>query len=293
MKRAILWALFYTLFSVAALPAQDTVQNNRSHFQISSGYNISILAFSWNYLDSKSVLTWRDMYLHAGWLNINLGNVNILGHDELLLGACFATSFHGYSTDDDANNAFNVITVHDAAAYVLDIEAALIKHVSAKLGRITAFDFNWTGLTGHNQRIFSRNTTVRDIEGIVYTYEIFKLGIYTGMQYKIVDKRHLSINLDGLLGLGIMFDVANWLHRADFSHPISFIDIGLLARTGATLDIGLRFGAFTLSAKLKSVYEFSPLNMRLTYGWNGKIGLGLNFMDLFRNSLFVGVKMSR
>jgi hypothetical protein len=258
---------------------------------VSAHYALSTISLSEKHLDTGSILSWRDIYLHGAQINVEFNKAPLF-FNKTNIGAGFHKSFQGYSTDDDANNDFNVIYVTSTKAILLDLKYEILQKndiFSPKLG----LDFNFLKLDNYNAKPFIPNEVlfIGFFEGLADSYDVYNLAGMAGMHMKIATGI-FYLNMSGQIGPGIYIALADWVLRTDFKHPISFYNIGLSLSSGGDLELGFRFGRFTIFTKALLSYEISPIGINNQNLSNGNTAIQLTFFDLFHAALNTGLKVS-
>lgn len=294
-------ALIFTLFA-AALSAQDTPnaaaftpldydgapQNSGGQeINLSVNYKLSTLSLSLKYLDSGSILVWRDIYLHGAQASVELDTF-LFGFDKAAIAAGFSGSSHGYFTDDDANNAVGSIGVMSAEITSLELACDLFMRDEI-FGPRAGLDFQWLKIENYDLKTLGAKYN-NSLSGLINTYNMYKLGFSGGIQAHLASSDGFYANLYGYAGLGIYLGIGNWIHNPVYKHPLSFSDPGLSFRGGTDLEFGLKIDRLTLFAMMSCSYELSPgLSINIQYLTDGIARQGI-FMDLFSASCGLGVK---
>jgi hypothetical protein len=256
--------------------------------ELSANYKLSTLGFSIRYLDSESILTWRDVYLHGAQVGVELGT-SLLGYDTATIGAGFSRSAHAYFVDDDANNSHKSIGVMTGEIDLMELSLGLSMHDETFSPRI-GLDFDWLKIANYDLQTISRYGGT--LGGLINTYDMYRLGFSGGIQAKVADSSGFYADLHGYAGLGIYLGIANWMRNPVFRHPVSFSDIGLSFRGGTEIEFGLKIARATLFATLQCFYDVSPYSgIDIQYLPGGLAQQG-TFMDLFSASCGLGVKAS-
>jgi len=274
-----------------AVQDEENISDAEQAVTASAHYALSTISLSQKNLDTGSILSWRDIYLHGAHINVGFNKAPLF-FNETKIGAGFHKSFQGYFTDDDANNDFNVIYVTSTEAILLDLKyEILLKNnmFSPKLG----LDFNYLKLDNYNAKIFIPNEAIITgvFEGLTNNYDVYNLAGTAGMHMKIATGI-FYLNVSGQIGPGVYIALADWILRSDFKHPISFYNIGLSFRSGGDLELGFGFGRFTLFTKALLSYEISPIGINNQNFSNGDTAIQLTFYDLFHAALNTGLKVS-
>ena len=288
MKRITLTTIFYMLILFNAF-AQSGEEGRTT---ITANYSLSGLSFSTKHNGSGSILTWRDIYLHGGYLNVEFPAAPGI-FDRSIIGAGFSGSFQGYWTDDDANNDMNVIHVSTTEATLLEIKYEMLANGSMfnpKLG----FDFNMLTLKNYDGRPFKRSSPYwwEDIEGFTCGYDIYKAGFYVGAQ-AVFRLDNMYLDVCGQIGLGIYSGIGNWLNNTVYKNPVSFIDSGLSFRGGCDVEAGLKLGRVAFFYRFMLAYEINH-NFGITTQFlsDGKDAMQTHSFDLLRSSFSAGLKIS-
>jgi len=255
---------------------------------ISAAYALTTINLSQKYHDSGSILSWRDIHLQGGQLNVEFNKVPS-AFNKTNIGVGFYKSFHGYATDDDTNNGLNVISVSSTEALLLDLKYEMLfinNMFSPKLG----LDFSFLKLDDYDVKSFyGSGSTIH--KGLASRFDVYKFGYYVGMQMKIA-AGVFYMNVSGQIGTGIYIVLADWILRTDFKHPISFYDIGFSLRGGGDLEVGLKFGRFTIFTKVLLSYDYSPFGTDNQFLSNDKEAMQFATFDLFRAGFNAGFKVS-
>jgi hypothetical protein len=288
--------MFFT-FLCKALFAQ--FGETKDNITISTNYYLSSLNDSKKDLRSESILTWRDVYLNGVYVNIGFPKAPF-SFDKTNIGVGFSSSFHGYHTDDDANNKENVIWTTDTEVTMLELnyEWSFFKEgLSPKLG----FDFNmikYKNIDGRgfihvpNSGVYYINGPTT-IAGKVNTYDIYKLDFYYGIKSFNAFNRVIYMDISGQVGIGMSLALANWIHRPDFKHPISFYDFGFNFIGGSNLEMGFRIGRVTLFYKALLIYEINPWQGITNFFMSDGSSAGsFYYSDFLRTSFGTGLKVS-
>jgi hypothetical protein len=314
VKKILLVVIFFMLFLFDAfaqpeetdeIPAQPeetdeiAVQPETAGITISAEYQLSSLNFSTKGINSGSILTWRDIYLNGAYVNVDFPGAPF-GYQRTNIGVGFSGSFYGYWTDDDANNDLDVIYTAAAEAYLIDLnyEIFSVDHglnfgFSHKLG----LDFIILLFKNYNATQYARYTPFMDStyewEGLTNTFDHYTLAFYGGVK-AVYGTGVFYAAISGQAGVGISLSFADWIHRRDLKHPVSFSYFGISFRGESDFEIGFRFKrGITLFSKALLMYEISPgLGLITNYNSDDDIGVGGKFMELSRASLNVGIKFS-
>jgi hypothetical protein len=259
---------------------------------ISAEYNLSYLNFSTRSKDAQSILTWRDMYLHSGKINGEIGlDTDIF--NRIHVGAEFAQSFNGNWIDDDSNNALRYVGVTDSSVTALGFDFALgnesgylVKKVGLNLISLSFKNYNYRHFAQSNGPFYS------DISGNVSTYDQAMIRLYADVKNRLVDTSFFYADLGGRAGLTLGIGKANWLLRGDLEHPVSFRTTGLFFHAGGSAELGFKIKMFTVYLGIDIDYEISPwLSLDETFYANGhtyKQGL---FQELSRASVNASVRV--
>jgi len=244
MKKTILTVIFYMLILFNIFAQSEEADK----ITVSANYLLTSVNFSIWYDVPGSILTWRDIYLHGFHLNVDFPKAPF-GFDKNNVGIGFSSSFHGYWTDDDANNDINAISVSTAKTTLLELKYEMLGNKSVfnpKLG----FDFNMLSFKNYDSRPFS-GKPFRDwqgIEGLASGYDIYKLGFYGGVQ-AVYGNSIIYMEASGQIGVGIYLALGNWMNNPNYKNPISFSDSGFSFRGGSGLETGLKLDRFTFFCK--------------------------------------------
>jgi hypothetical protein len=288
MKKIIFIPILYMLilFNVfAQTEGEDKIT-------ISANYFLSSVNFSIKEIASGSILTWRDIYLQGGYLSVEFPQ-NSGVFDKSSISASFSTSFHGYWTDDDANNTANVISVSTTEAFLLELKYETIANKSIfnpKLG----FDFNMLSFKNYGGRFFSGRiiNNYTNIEGLACGYDIYKIGIFGGIQAAL-NTKFFYLEACGHIGIGIYLNIANWLNNPTFKSPVSFLNFGHSFRGGSDLEIGLKLDEITFFLKALFVFDINPgLGVSLQNQSDDTMPVQLHYSNLSRASFSAGLKIS-
>jgi len=289
MKKLLLTIIFCT-FSRLNVFAQMADENKTT---ISAGYILSSVNYS-IYKSSESILTWRDIFLQGAYLNVDFPKAPF-GFDKSRIGTGFSASFNGYWTDDDANNDLNVIHVSETKAILIELNYEMLSDkegLSPKFG----FDFNMLFFKNYEGRPFTRPYDMRNylfLEGLVCTYDIYKFGFYCGVQAFYKFAPYVYLKASGQAGIGFYFTLADWVHRPDYKHPVSFSDFGMSFRVGGDLETGFTVGKLiTFYCKGLLFYEASPLGYGIHSLSDDTYPLQLHIMQFTRASFLIGMKVS-
>jgi hypothetical protein len=274
------------LFNAFAQPEEADKVN------VSVNYLLSNINFSSKHMYSGSILIWRDIYLHGLCLNVNFPKAPF-GFDKSNISAGFSSSFHGYHTDDDANNDMNVIYVATTTTTLLDLKYEVLGNKSMlnpKLG----FDFNMLSFKNYKGRPFSGRPFRgwAEIEGLVSGYDIYKLGFYGGVQ-AVYNNKVIYLEASGQVGISFYSALANWVNRPDLKSPVSFLESGFSFRAGSDVEIGLKLDRLAFFFKVLLFHEINPgLGMIIHYPVDEAESYEFHFFDLSRASLSAGLKVS-
>jgi len=287
------------LFNAFAQSEEADEKNEQSEtagITISAEYQLSSLNFSTKGINSGSILTWRDIYLNGAYLNVNFPGAPF-GYQRTNIGAGFSGSFNGYWTDDDSNNDIDAIYTAAAETYLLELNYEILSvdhgsdyELSHKLGLdfITLFfkNFDAAEYTPDMDNTY-------EWEGLTNIFDHYTLAFYGGVQ-AVYGTGVFYAAISGQAGIGISLSFADWIHRRDLKHPVSFSYFGFSFRGESNFEIGFRFKrGFTLYSKAQLMYEISPgLGLITNYSSNDDIGVGGMFMELSRASLNAGIKIS-
>jgi hypothetical protein len=282
------------VFFTAALFAEEAAfdyggaaQNaGGQELKVSVNYKLSTLSLSLKYLDSESILTWRDVYMHGAQATVEM-DTSLFGFERAAVTAGFSGSTHGYFTDDDANNELGSIGVMSSEITSRELACDLL--MNDQIGPRVGLDFNWLKIENYDYESVGYGYG-GPITGLINTYNMYKLNFSGGIQAKLGAANGFYANLYGYAGVGIYLGIANWIHNSAYKHPVSFSDIGLSFRGGTELEFGFKTGRLTLFLGMQGFYEISPgLGLDIQY-LDGGIGRQGVFLDLFRASCSVGVK---
>jgi len=260
---------------------------------ITADYALSGIGFSIKDFDSGSILTWRDIILNGAQINVEFNKAPFV-FNKTNIGAGFHKSFHGYHTDDDATNGYNVIHVASTEAFLLDLKYEILleeNRFNPKLG----MDFNYLRLENYNAvpYFLSPSNISQNMTGLANKSDVFKYCLYGGMQAKIVEKNFFYMNVSGQTGLGLYFILADWVLRSDFKHPVSFYNISLCFRTGGDLEMGFNLGMFTIFTKALLVYEIGPVGFnKFFFSDSKKNTIQFASLDFFRPAFNIGLKVN-
>ena len=273
-------------------PYRTRPQSNSAPEQktiVSAGYVWSNLNFSTKAYDTGSIITWRDIRLHGAQVNIDFAEAPF--GDKTSIGLNYSVSSQGYSTDDDANNYFNSIDAASAKASSFGLAYEVMSEsekiwLAPKLG----IDFNCLKLKAYDSKLFTSGPNYFQ-EGLVAKYDIYKLGLYGGIQAKLIESGPVQLNVSGQVGVGAYLALADWIHRSDLKHPVSFYDMGLTFRTGGEVEVLFDLDKFFIFGKMQAAYEVSPgiglHNQRFS---NGDRGCQRMFFELSQIAFQVGAK---
>ena len=274
----------------AVQDGEKTANNAEYAVTVSANYALSRISLSQKDHTSGSILSWRDIYLQGAHINVEFNKAPFI-FNKTTIDAGFHKSFHGYHTDDDANNYANVIYSTSTEAALLDVKYEILLEnnmFNPKLG----LDFTYLKLENYDAKPFmSSNLPSREIEGLVNKYDFYKFGWYGGMQMKIA-AGIFYMNLSGQIGSSVYLTLADWILRLDFKHPVSFYTIGLSFRGGGDLETGLRLGRFTIFTRTLLFYEISPIGIETQNHSNGDTPMQFISVDLFRAAFNIGLKVS-
>jgi hypothetical protein len=263
----------------------QTGEKTADKVTISANYTLSGISFSINDHDSGSILTWRDIYLHGAQINVGFNKTNI--------GVGFHISFHGYHTDDDATNKLNVIHIASTEAILLDLKYEILLEEN-KFTPVLGMDFNYLRLENYNAKPYSPkndNHYWENLTGLANKSNVFKYGLYGGMQVKIIENK-FYMNASGQIGFGLYLVLADWVLRQDFKHPVSFYNVSIGFRTGGDLEMGFRLGGLTIFTKALLMYEIG-LGYNEFFLSNGDgPSIQPTTLDFFRPALNAGLKVS-
>jgi len=260
---------------------------------ISAGYILSSIGYS-IYKSSESILTWRDIFLQGAYLNIDFPKAPAV-FDKSSIGVGFSTSFYGYHTDDDANNDVKLISVSETETMLIELNYEMLSNkngLSPKLG----FDFNMLSFKDYVFRPFTPpldSRIYKSIEGLLNTYDIYKLGFYSGVQVLYRSAPYLYLKASWQMGISYYFTLANWIHRTDLKHPVSSTDYGMTFRVGGDIETGFTFGRLiTFYSKGMLFYEISPLGSTIQFLSSDTLAGGIHIMSFSRASFLIGMKVS-
>jgi hypothetical protein len=275
-------------FAAAVFPL--SAQKQQTDVEISVNYEFSVLNISAKYLGSESILTWRDIHLHGARLQAREMSSYIDGFDWMNLGLSFAMSSRGYHVDDDANNDFLTLSVADTDALRLDFDFSVEN--GGSFHKRAGINFTWVHLKNYDCRIWDDNgVTPLGLPGEVSTlYDTLTLCFYFAMATNIVETKKLYLSFSALAGPGIFAGFGNWPWRPVFKHPVSFSDVGLLARTSGEVEFGVRFNSWTLFAALLGSYEIYPFSLDIQYMANGELASQAVFTESSRFAACLGIK---
>ena len=302
MKKFLFTVIFYILFLFDAFAQSEeaneiTEQSETAGITISAEYQLSSLAFSTKGINSGSILTWRDIYLNGAYVNVNFPGAPF-SYQRTNIGVGFSGSFNGYWTDDDANNKLDIIYTAAAETYLLELNYEIFSvdyGINYELSHKLGLDFTTLFFKNYDATPYMNmdSDIYGSIEGLTNTFDHYILGFYGGVQV-VYGTGVFYMALSGQAGIGISLSFADWIHRPDLKHPVSFSYFGLSFRGESNFEIGFRLkGGITLFSKAFLMYGISPgLGLITSYGSNDDIGIGSKFMELSRASLNVGIKIS-
>jgi hypothetical protein len=290
MNKTVLTIIFYLSILLNAFAQSESEEADKT--VISANYLLTSVNFSSKYMTTGSILTWRDIYLQGFYLNVDFQNAYSY-FDRSNIGVGFSSSFHGYFTDDDANNDKNLVYVSTTETTLLELKYEMRTSTymfNPKLG----FDFNMLLFKNYNGRAFTGRPFHywEEIEGLVCQYDIYKLGFYGGVSVYF-GNRVVYVEASGQVGIGFYLDRADWLNNPKFKSPVSFLDYGFSFRGGSDIEAGLKLGRLTFFCKAMIAYEINPgLGIDQQFSSNGETPFQLHFFELTRASLSVGLKVS-
>ena len=293
MKKPILTIIFYLLILLNAFAQSEEA----SKITITANYLLSSINFSVKGMDNKSILTWRDIYLHGGYLNVDFQKAPFY-FDRSNISIGFSSSFYGYWTDDDANNRMNVIHVSTTETILLELKYEMHTRKSTfnpKLG----FDFNMIQFKNYDSRALYGKPNYpqtliiwQNIEGFVCGYDIYKMGPFAGVS-AYFGNRFVYMEASGQIGTGLYADLGNWKNNSVFKNPVSFLDYGYYFRGGSDIEAGLKLGMFTIFINALLTYEINPgFGITQQFLSDDTYPLQLQSFQLSRASLGAGLKVS-
>ena len=291
MKKTILAIIFYLLILLNVF-AQD---NEAGKTTISAHYLLTSVHYSNKSMNTGSILTWRDSYLHGAYLNVNFQNAPSY-FNRSNIGIGFSGSFNGYHTDDDANNDANVIYVSTPKISLLELKYEML-HRGSMINPKLGIDFNMLMFKNYDTRAFPRkNSGISswwpEREGLRNTYDIYKLGYLAGVSV-FFGNRVVYLEASGQIGMGFYFARANWLSNDNFKSPVSFLDIGTSFRGGSDVEVGLKLSVFTFFVKALIDFEINPgLGISLQFQSDDTLHIQPIFFELSRASFCAGLKVS-
>ena len=284
-KKTILSLISLILLFNISVSSQASDQN----VTVSANYEVSDLSLNVKYPDSGSILNWQDLRLYGARVNVEFDKAP-RGFDRTNLGIGYSVSSRGHYVDDDSTNDKNVIGAGAIKASSFNIVYDLFSLEDNKFIPKTRVDFTYLKLRPYDYNTFGLNKTYF-LEGLTCKYDVYKLGLDAGLKIKLVDGAGY-INVSGQAGMGLYFALADWIHRPDYEHPVSFSDIALSLRCGSGLDMGLRFDEFTIFGEAQIFYETSLIRgMCINFLSGEKSGWEPMSFNLLRTSFSAGVKM--
>lgn len=273
-------------------PYRTTSYSNSDSEQkttVSAGYTWSNLNLSTRDYNSGSILTWRDITLQGAQVNVDFVKASSGDKKSIILN--YAVSSQGYTTDDDINNELNKISAKSVKASSFGI-AYEVTSVPEKLWFAPKWgiDFNGLKLKSYDAKLFTSNASYSQ-KGLISKYDIYKLGVYGGVQAKLIESGPVQLNVSGQVGIGTYLALADWIHSQTLKHPVSFYDMGLTFRTSGEVEMLFDLDKFFLFGKVQASYEVSPgFSLRNDRYSNGDIGSQRMFLEFSQIGFQVGAK---
>jgi len=238
---------------MAVLILPDT---SAQEITVCANYDLSDLTLSVKHLNSGSILTWSEIILQGARVNVEFEKA-LFNFDRTNIGIGFAVSSQGHHVDDDSNNYIDLISVMSPKTALLNFSyETLLLEDEVFIPKI-GFDFSYLKIENYDYRPYAQKY-ITPIEGIGSKYDVYKFGVYGGLQIKLIDSNFLYFNAFGQIGAGIYAALADWVHRDDWMHPVSFSDIGISFRGSSGLETGIRLGRFAIFVEAQFFYELSP-----------------------------------
>jgi len=288
--------------TVPEMPQELTAQSRKKYTDdtdtvtISANYALSGMGFSINDHDSGSILTWRDISLNGAQINVEFNKAPFFLSKEPFffnktnISVGFHKSFHGYHTDDDANNEENVIHTASTEAILLTLKYEITQEEKKFIPKL-GMDFYYLKLENYNAKPYATNPAWQNHTGLVNKLNVFNYCLYGGMQVKIVEKK-FYMNASGHIGFGPYLVLADWVLRDDFKHPLSFYNLSLCFRSGGDFEMGFKLGRFTIFTIAQLVYETGFGYNKFFLSNNDKTSTQSTTVDLFYPAFNIGLKVS-
>jgi hypothetical protein len=283
MKKSLL-AVFALAFSHFALAAQENVE-------IATAYDFLSMSFSSKFLVAESVLTWRDLYLHGGSVKVKIGETD--KSPPMVFKAEYGMSFTGYFTDDDFLTSLVQISSHFAEAHYAELGYMTLQEkegLTQKEGADVSFLYlrSYGGIYYNSNNIDFRPRPLSELQ---CAYTLNRASYYWGLDMSFRNGAFYS-KVGGLVGPVLELGFADWALRDDFSHPVSFVDIGLSVRVQGEAEIGWDVGRYMFFAGLLADFEFSPVGFGSIFvNSDGTYSGGYKFMHFYHTDACVGVKV--
>jgi hypothetical protein len=255
---------------------------------VSANYQLTGIALSIKYNDSGSILTWRDLYFNGIYTCFDFEKAPN-NWDMSIITIGYSQSFQGYFTDDDVLN-HHVLGITSIQAHFIELTYEA-RSKDQRFNPYIGFDFNTLLLSSHDGKFlgwgyyYTRN-------GLMKRYDIYKLGYYGGIQTAISETEKFYLSAAGNVGIGVYFSIADWIHRSDLLHPVSFIDLGFSLRTGFSIEALLKTGRVGFFSKAHLLYEVCPgLGVNIMLLNSGNYAMEGKFMDYSNISFSAGIKV--
>ena len=290
MKKIILTVIFICVFATHNIFAQADEKEQEYDITVSANYLFSNINFSFKCIEAGSILTWRDLGLHGVEINVE---INKESSKQKNIGFSFSRSFTGHHVDDDSTNSYDGIAVGSPKALLLNLSFEVVNEYKDSLfDIILGVDLNYLKLEDYDFKIYFADDTAIYLEDLGNKYDFYKLCLYGGVEKKFNYKK-VYMSLFGQSGIGLYLGLADWIHRTDMDHPVSFSDIGILFRGSTGFDLGFNFSKnCTFFCNAKILYEISPsLSIHILRASNGDAASQFIMIEYFNASLGTGVKI--
>ena len=290
MKKIIAIIVFICIFITNYIFAQADEKKHERNITVSTNYLYTNIYLSSRYIHAGSILTWRDVRLHGAEVNVE---INKESSKQENIGLGFSSSYRGHHTDDDTTNRVDGISAGSVDAILATFSYEVVtEYKDIKLDLKLGVDFNYLKLEDYDFKIYYANDETFYLDGLGSKYDLYKFCFYGGVQKKFEHKTGYLV-LFGQSGIGMYVGLADWIHRTEFKHPISFSDIGLLFRGSSGFDMGFKLNkSSTFFCKAQILYEISPgLAINIQYGVDNRFAAQRIFLEYLNASLGAGFKI--
>ena len=252
-------------------------------YKVTVNYVLSTLSYSSKGKENGSILTWRDIRLQGAEINVDISNAPF-GFDRANIGISYSSSFHGYMTDDYSD--YYVEKRFDS----LEVDASLLsfsyelRNENNRINLVFGMDFNCLWM---ESKYFYSPTSI--YKGIVNTFDIYKLGLYGGLQSKLVEGSYGYIKITGLVGVATFLNLADLVINTHHKHPVSFFDFGFAPRISTELETAFNMGRVSVFAKAQLLYEICPVGIEIHRYSDGTIRDQSIFSEFMQSSFGFGI----